>query len=124
MGTAVGWGGLPDAEAKYINVDPGLPVGEYRIRVGDVPVDAFWSISLYDKDGFFEPTAVGANSINSVTAQRDPDGGMTIHLGGCGDGRPNCLALMDGWNYIVRLYRPRPEVIDGTWTFPGVEPIS
>jgi hypothetical protein len=25
---------------------------------------------------------------------------------------------MKGWNYIVRLYRPRPEVLDGSWTFP------
>jgi hypothetical protein len=30
---------------------------------------------------------------------------------------------MDGWNYIVRLYRPRPEILDGTWTFPSVEPV-
>ena len=25
---------------------------------------------------------------------------------------------MDGWNYAVRLYRPRPEILDGSWTFP------
>jgi hypothetical protein len=31
---------------------------------------------------------------------------------------------MDGWNYTVRLYQPRPEVIDGTWTFPAVEPVT
>jgi hypothetical protein len=29
---------------------------------------------------------------------------------------------MEGWNYLVRLYRPRPEVLDGSWTFPGIEP--
>lgn len=28
---------------------------------------------------------------------------------------------MDGWNYTVRLYRPRQEILDGTWTFPGLE---
>ena len=31
-------------------------------------------------------------------------------------------AIMDGWNSLVRLYRPRPEVLDGTWTFPSVAP--
>jgi hypothetical protein len=31
---------------------------------------------------------------------------------------------MDGWNYIVRLYRPRAEIVDGSWTFPSVEPIA
>jgi hypothetical protein len=32
----------------YLNVDPGLPVGEYKLTVRDVPVDALWSISLYN----------------------------------------------------------------------------
>jgi hypothetical protein len=31
---------------------------------------------------------------------------------------------MDGWNYTVRLYQPRPEILDGTWTFPAVEPVG
>jgi hypothetical protein len=35
--------------------------------------------------------------------------------------RPNCLPIMDGWNYIVRLYRPRSEILDGTWSFPTIE---
>jgi hypothetical protein len=47
---------------------------------------------------------------------------MTIHLGGCEDDRVNCLPLMEGWNYVVRMYRPEPEVIDGSWTFPAVVP--
>jgi len=124
LGAASGWGGLPTSEAKYLNVDPGLPVGEYRITVRDVPVDAFWSISLYDAEGFFEPNDRGANSVNNVTAAPNPDGSITVHLGGCGDNRPNCLPIMDGWNYMVRLYRPRPEVLDGSWSFPAVEALA
>lgn len=123
LGTAGGWGGLPTYEAKYINVDPGLPVGEYQITVRDVPVDAFWSISLYNADGFFEKNDRDANSINNVTATPDDDGSITVFLGGAQD-RPNCLPIMEGWNYIVRLYRPRPEVLDGTWTFPQVETLT
>jgi hypothetical protein len=46
---------------------------------------------------------------------------VTVHFGGCADGRPNCLPITDGWNYTVRLYRPRPEVLDGSWTFPAIE---
>lgn len=123
LGTAGGWGGLPTSEAKYINVDPGLPVGEYRITVRDVPVDAFWSISLYNAQGFFEENDRNVNSVNNVTAVPNLDGSITVHLGGCADDRPNCLPLMDGWNYIVRLYLPRPEIFDGTWTFPEVEAV-
>jgi len=45
LGTASGWGGLPEREAFYLNVEPRLPVGSYQLEVADVPVDAFWSIS-------------------------------------------------------------------------------
>ncbi|MDF2563514.1 MAG: carboxylesterase, partial [Microbacterium sp.] len=46
LGTAGGWGGLPEYEATYISVDEGLPVADYRLRLKDIPVDAFWSVSV------------------------------------------------------------------------------
>jgi hypothetical protein len=120
IGTAFGWGGLPEHEASYINVNPAVPVGEYALTVRDVPVDAFWSISLYNADGFFEPNERDAYSVNNVTATPNDDGSVTVNFGGCEGDRPNCLPIMDGWNYIIRLYRPRPEVLDGSWTFPSI----
>ncbi|WP_226925743.1 DUF1214 domain-containing protein [Meridianimarinicoccus sp. MJW13] len=125
LSTAIGWGGLPEREAFYDGADLGLPVGEYKIDVpADVPVAAFWSVSLYNKNGFFEKNDRNAYNVNSVTGARNDDGSMTIHLGGCDDDRANCLPLMEGWNYIVRMYRPEPEVIDGSWTFPEVVPAN
>lgn len=103
-----------------MNVEPGLPVGEYSLTVNDVPVDAFWSISLYNPDGFFEPNDRNSNGINSITATPNADGSITVNFGGCNDDRPNCLPIMDGWNYIVRLYQPHPEILDGSWTFPAI----
>ena len=120
LGTAAGWGGLPDQEASYISVEPGLPVGEYTLTVKDVPVDGFWSISLYNANGFFEPNNRNAYSVNNLTATPNDDGSVTVHFGEGGDDRPNCLPIVEGWNYTVRLYRPRPEVLDGSWTFPGI----
>jgi hypothetical protein len=120
VSTAAGWGGLPDAEAAYVGVAPGLPVGEYALTVGDVPVDGFWSISVYNADGFFEPNEKGAYSVNNLTAARNEDGTVTVRFGGDGDPARNSLPITEGWNYLVRLYRPRPEVLDGTWTFPGL----
>lgn len=122
LGSAAGWGGLPDDEAMYINVDPGLPLGEYKIEVGEVPVDAFWSISLYNKEGYFEPNNRNLNSINSITAAKNPDGTITVNFGVSDDEKPNYFPIMEGWNYLVRLYRPRTSVRDGSWTFPVIAP--
>ena len=123
IGTAAGWGGLPDREARYISVEPGLPAGEYRLTVRDVPVDGFWSISLYNADGFFQANERGAYSVNNITATPNDDGSVTVHFGSCAEAQPNCLPIMDGWNYTIRLYRPRLEVLDGSWTFPGLESV-
>ena len=122
VGTAAGWGGLPDTEATYVAVAPGLPAdGKYELTVGDVPVDGFWSISVYNADGFFEPNDRGAYSVNNITAARDDDGGVTVRFGGDGDPARNSLPITDGWNYLVRLYRPRPEILSGDWTFPTLD---
>ena len=62
------------------------------------------------------------DTLYSVAAVDISEGGsVTVHFGGCDDDRPNCLPIMDGWNYTVRLYRPRREILDGTWTFPELE---
>ncbi|PRB15586.1 DUF1214 domain-containing protein [Microbacterium sp. MYb62] len=124
LGAAGGWGGLPEYEATYVSVDEGLPVADYRLRLKDVPVDAFWSVSLYDAAGYFAPNELGVNSINSLTAVADDDGAVTIHLGAHPEGAKNALPIMPGWNYTLRLYRPRLSVLDGSWVAPRPEPIS
>nr|WP_208402734.1 DUF1214 domain-containing protein [Lysinibacter cavernae] len=121
LGTASGWGGLPEYEATYISVDENMPVAEYALRLKDVPVDAFWSVSLYNAAGYFEENALGVNSINSLTATLDADGGVTIRFGIHLEHVANALPIIPGWNYVLRLYRPRPSVLDGTWTAPRPE---
>lgn len=117
IGTAAGWGGLPSTEATYMGA-PGQPAGHYELVMKDVPVDAFWSISIYNAEGFFAPNDLGAYSVNSVTGVRDDDGAIRVRLGDFPPGTPNAIPTPDGWNYLVRFYRPRPEVLDGTWTLP------
>lgn len=124
VSTAAGWGGLPDSEATYVGVTPGLPVGQYELTVGEVPVDGFWSISVYNAAGYFEPNELGHYSVNDITAARNDDGTVTVRFGGCEPGAANCLPITEGWNYLVRLYRPRPEVLDGTWHFPTLSAVD
>nr|WP_231980747.1 DUF1214 domain-containing protein [Tessaracoccus coleopterorum] len=87
------------------------------MAVRDVPVDGFWSITVYNAEGYVVPNATGAYSINNITGVREPDGSIIVRFGGDPE-RPNALPITDGWNYLVRMYRPRPEVLDGTWNFP------
>jgi hypothetical protein len=126
IATAAGWGLNPDADAIYLNVTPtgNDGSGVYRLTVKEVPVDGFWSISVYDAEGHFVKNDRDAYTLNSVTANRDPDGSVTVRFGGCEDQGANCLPIFPGWNYMVRLYRPRPEVLDGTWTLPEAELVA
>ncbi|MFT5699173.1 MAG: hypothetical protein ACI8ZB_002030 [Desulforhopalus sp.] len=123
LGTAFGFGGLPEKEAFYLNVEPNLPVGAYEITVKDVPVDAFWSISLYNKDGYFEENEYNANSVNNITGTPNEDGSFTIHFGG-DPKSSNYLDIMEGWNYAVRMYQPRKEILEGKWIFPSVKSVK
>ena len=120
IGTAMHWGGNPEDEAMYLSVTPLLNDGAtiHRLTVRDVPVDGFWSISVYDADGYFEPDRRNAHSVNSLAAARGKDGSVTVQFGGCDTPTANCLSIMPGWNYMVRLYRPRMEILSGRWTFP------
>ncbi len=120
LGTAQGWGGNPPKDAVYARGAPTKNDGTtvYRLTVRDVRVDGFWSLSVYNADGFFEPNPQNAYSLNNITAKPDADGSYTIQFGGCGEGMRNCLPIMPGWNYAVRMYRPRKELLDGSWTFP------
>ena len=82
LGTAMGWGGLPESEASYLTITPNLPVGAYQLTVKNVPVDAFWSISVYNKDGYFQENEYNSYSVNNVTGTPNKDGSYTVNFGG------------------------------------------
>lgn len=129
IGTAAGWGGLPTSEAVYIGVDPRVAPGHYTLTMQDVPADAFWSVSVYDAAGYFRPNATGRYTLNSITAVRE-DGGLdgpvvVRFVADDSVSGPNTLPVPgEGWNFLVRIYRPRPEVLDGRWSLPPLEPVS
>jgi len=125
LGTAFGWGGNPEEAAAYDNAVPTKNDGKtpYRVTVKDVPVDGFWSITVYNKDGFMERNDQNVYSFNNVTARKNAGGSITINFGG-GPEAINNLPITPGWSYIVRMYQPRPEIINGSWSFPKAQPVS
>jgi hypothetical protein len=71
IGTAIGWGGNPEKDALYKIGVPSKNDGAtvYKLNVKDVPVDGFWSVSVYNKDGYFEKNQYGSYTLNNVTAK-------------------------------------------------------
>ena len=127
IGAATGWGGNAPQDALYLTIVPPNNDGKtvHRLTVsGDVPVDGFWSISVYGADGYFHKNDQNSYSINNVTARKSADGSVTIQFGGCDGKTSNCIPITPGWNYWVRLYRPRKEVMNGSWTFPEAQPVT
>ena len=122
---ASGWGGLPEKYAFYILASVANSDGTpHTLTVKDVPVDAFWSVTVYGADGFIHENDLGVYSYNNVTAKPNEDGSITINFGDCGDGSGNCLPISEGWNYGIRMYEPRAEILEGSWVFPTIEPVK
>lgn len=127
VATAVGWGLNPPNEAVYLF--PSLSTNDGKIvhtlTMKDIPVDGFWSISVYNKAGFFEKNDLNRNAVNNISGKAAEDGSITVQFGGCSaEGPDNCIPITEGWNYVVRLYRPRAEVVDRTWNLPDATPVK
>src|SRR6478736_4773277 len=89
IGTATGWGANAPEDATYVPVVPAKNDGKtvHRLTIkGAVPVDGFWSITVYGADGYFHVNDQNVYSINGTTARKDADGSITIQFGGC-DGK-------------------------------------
>ena len=127
IGTAAAWGGNPDKDAIYLNVTPAVNDGKttYRLNVpAKVPVNAFWSVIVYDAEGRLQKNQYNSYSLNSITAKKNADGSIPVQFGNCDGKIPNCIPTMKGWNYMVRLYRPRDEILSGKWKFPEARAVN
>jgi hypothetical protein len=90
----------------------------HRLTVTDVPVEGFWSISVYDAEGHLVKNDRDAYTLNSVTAKRAPDGSVTVQFGGCEDQVATaCRSFPAGTTWCGCTARgPR------SWTAPGPSP--
>ena len=131
-GTKGGWGG-PDPshssyEAFFTDKDGnGLRGmnGTYAVTTVEPPVDAFWSITVYDTDrgGFLHPNKDDRYHINDTTAVKNDDGTVTFMFKQeCLPSDRNCLEVPPGrFDVGLRYYLPHEEIQTGAWTFPLIE---
>jgi hypothetical protein len=72
VGSALVWGGLPEKDALYLPITPAQNDGDtvHKLTVKDVPVDGFWSITVYNSEGYLEPNQYNTYSVNTITAKK------------------------------------------------------
>lgn len=87
------WGGNPEKDGLYLPTTPMRNDGStiYKLRVGEVPADGFWSLTVYNSAGYLQPNPDNVHSVNSLTEKKGADGVVTIQFGGCDGKIPNCL---------------------------------
>jgi hypothetical protein len=89
------------------------------------PVDAFWSITLYDNDGFQVPNPINRFTLSSwMPLKNNADGSLDLHLQNESPGRDkeaNWLPAPKGvFNLLMRLYAPTSDVLTGKWNPPPI----
>jgi hypothetical protein len=93
------------------------------------PVAAFWSITMYDDAGFQCANEINRFAIGDRDALKyNPDGSLDLyfqHENPGSDKTANWLPAPSGsFNLTMRLYAPRPQVLDGRWIPPAVKRIA
>jgi hypothetical protein len=123
VAAAAAWGLFPEWDATYLNYSGDHDIGKgYKATYAVPDNKAFWSITIYGDDGFMKSEN---NIVNSSNVKLNADGTFTVHYGSkaqCGD-LPNRLDVTEGWNFLMRIYRPGPSVIDGSYKLPQAQPV-
>ena len=90
------------------------------------PVNAFWSVTMYDKDGYFVPNPLRRYAARDSQLKKNADGSVDIYLQAeskGGERQANWLpAPKSGpFTLLLRMYWPKESVVDGAYKPPGVE---
>jgi len=93
------------------------------------PVNAFWSLSMYNSKQFFAQNPINRYAIGDRDKLKfNDDGSLTINIQHESPGKEkesNWLpAPKDSFNVFMRLYWPKKEILDGAWKAPGVERVK
>ena len=96
------------------------------------PVDAFWSLTLYDTDFFFVPNAINRYELSQRNAfVSNPDGSIDLYIQADSPGKEreaNWLPAPKGkFVLVLRMYLPKkspPTIVDGSWTPPPVRQVK
>jgi hypothetical protein len=89
------------------------------------PANAFWSVTLYDSQGFQVANALNRFAVSSwMPFKYNPDGSLDLYFQNGAPGKDkeaNWLPAPKGeFNLAMRLYAPKSEALTGRWNPPPV----
>jgi hypothetical protein len=89
------------------------------------PVDAFWSVTLYDAEGYQVANSLNRFAVSSwMPFKMNPDGSLDLYVQNASPGadkEANWLPAPKGpFNLTMRLYAPGTEALVGKWNPPPV----
>ena len=133
--TQVGLGAnLPEDAIYPVNLgdDTGKPLdgaNKYTLHFdkgASPPADAFWSVTLYDSEGFQVANALNRFNLASwMPLKSNTDGSLDLYFQNespVGDKTSNWLPAPKGaFNLLMRLYAPRSDALTGKWNPPPVK---
>lgn len=114
---------LTDGEGKPLS---GANSYVLKFKKADLPpVEAFWSVTLYDKEGFAFSNSLNRYAIGDQDALKyNEDGSLDVYIQRTSPGQnneSNWLPAPEGtFNLIMRLYAPRTSALNGDWSPPPV----
>jgi len=124
IAAAAAWGLFPEWDATYLNYRGGHDYKVCHKATYQIPENkTFWSITVYGSDGYMKSDN---NIVNSSNVKLNADDSFTVYYGSkeaCGD-VPNRVDTTEGWNFLIRIYRPGKSVLDGSYKLPAVEPVK
>ncbi|WP_346909640.1 DUF1254 domain-containing protein [uncultured Roseibium sp.] len=93
------------------------------------PVDAFWSVTIYDNNGYQVANSLNRFALSSwMPMQRNPDGSLDLYFQNKSPGadkEANWLPAPEGgFNVTMRLYAPRPAALIGKWAPPAITKVQ
>ena len=123
--------------SAYVD-DEGKPLSganRYVLRFepgAEPPVDAFWSVTLYDPQSFFVANPIGRQALSSwMPFHRGADGSLELLIQHASPGarqEANWLPAPEGeFNVTLRMYWPKakpPSILDGSWKPPGIRRVK
>jgi hypothetical protein len=95
------------------------------------PVDAFWSITMYNNKSLFVDNPINRYNVGQYTEglKNNTDGSLDIYIQNANPGKDKesnwlpapATSVSDTFKLILRMYMPQPQVLNGTWTYPPLQ---